>query len=625
MARSGHSTQLTSRRHRTHQPQSQKLTENEISELKNYLPEWTSAKRSEKRGVFNAIAQAARLFAPKVDQGQWKKRKQMYETWLFNNKKKKERKDMIKYGRKWTPRQVIYQQNREEVLKRIEDKFGAKPGGQDMFKHYQAVVKKVMADLSEDELEKAKETTEEWSNNFPPPETQAQVAHKKGPTMWDESFMKTKDWEDIEPVWQEYAQGTVQEGEKRMKKPVFDLELDGDGMPLLPDITETKLEEKKAIVRAFLTKHYRICSGIDKAVVPWSAIIQSQDDFVARQYLPEDENLKEPSKLQNWDTTALLNFWYARQKMGEGPMFLFKAWRNKEGDMVDSVVSEKSPPRLKLSTASPEELLGKKDAIEAPARTTRKLLEQGAKSNVHVPLSHMSLSMLFNWYSISAPPPTPSPASAPIASSSARVPHAALDVPMPDLHSMARSSMRAFDAKPWNPIPHFPFPPLQAIATSLLLDQSVTGTTSPSQSALPPLIDISIAVEPTPSKIEDPSAIEGLSFELSQVQPARDPSPTPPTAGAILVPDDPCNLVLEYNSGDEMDVENEIIEFQVTNTDVRVTYIDIRVTSIDVRATDIKFRASSTKFWVTNTDIRVTDIDIRVTDIEFWGCRKLDK
>ncbi|KAG1745812.1 uncharacterized protein EDB91DRAFT_1245963 [Suillus paluster] len=167
----------------------------------------------------------------------------MYKTWLFNNKKKKERKDMIKYGRKWTPRQVIYQQNREEVLKRIEDKSRAKPGGQDMFKHYQAVVKKVMAKLSKDELEKAKETTEEWSNNFPPPEIQVQVAHKKGPVymehfsneMWrqcgmrvfvlsawkscsgcqhddnealgdGDSFMKMKDWEDIEPVWQEYTQ-----------------------------------------------------------------------------------------------------------------------------------------------------------------------------------------------------------------------------------------------------------------------------------------------------------------------------------------------------------------------------------------------------------------------------------
>jgi hypothetical protein len=51
-----------------------------------------------------------------------------------------------------------------------------------------------------------------------------------------------------------------------------------------------------------------ICSGNDKVVMPWSAIIQSQDDFVARKYLPEDVDLKEPSKLQNWDTTALLNF-----------------------------------------------------------------------------------------------------------------------------------------------------------------------------------------------------------------------------------------------------------------------------------------------------------------------------
>jgi hypothetical protein len=79
MARSGHSTQLTSGRHRARQPLKQKLTENEILELKNYLPEWTSAKRNEKRAVFTAIARAARLFAPKVDQRQWKKRKQVID------------------------------------------------------------------------------------------------------------------------------------------------------------------------------------------------------------------------------------------------------------------------------------------------------------------------------------------------------------------------------------------------------------------------------------------------------------------------------------------------------------------------------------------------------------------
>ncbi|KAG1719959.1 hypothetical protein EDB19DRAFT_1918360 [Suillus lakei] len=97
----------------------------------------------------------------------------MARALLFNNKKKKERKDMIKYERKWTPRQVIYQQKCEEVLKRIKDESGAKPGGPSMFKHYQAAVKGVMAELSDAKLEKAKETAEEWSNNFPPPKIQA--------------------------------------------------------------------------------------------------------------------------------------------------------------------------------------------------------------------------------------------------------------------------------------------------------------------------------------------------------------------------------------------------------------------------------------------------------------------
>ncbi|KAG2062708.1 hypothetical protein BDR04DRAFT_1164749 [Suillus decipiens] len=168
------------------------------------------------------------------------------QDWLFNNKKKKERKDIIKYGRKWTPRMVIYQQNQEEVLKRIEDESGAKPGAPGFFKHYQVAVKRVMAELDEDELEKAKETAEEWSNNFSPPEVQAQVTRKKGlaymehfsKEMWrqcrmrvfmlsawkieqgetscryddnealgvGDSFMKTKDWEAIKTVWQEYAQ-----------------------------------------------------------------------------------------------------------------------------------------------------------------------------------------------------------------------------------------------------------------------------------------------------------------------------------------------------------------------------------------------------------------------------------
>jgi hypothetical protein len=85
MTRSGHSIHSTSGRHRARQPQTQKLTDKEIAKLKSYLPNWTSTKKSEKQGVFTAIAQAARLFALKMDLGQWKKRKQVMHPCCVEN------------------------------------------------------------------------------------------------------------------------------------------------------------------------------------------------------------------------------------------------------------------------------------------------------------------------------------------------------------------------------------------------------------------------------------------------------------------------------------------------------------------------------------------------------------
>jgi len=48
----------------------------------------------------------------------------------------------------------------------------------------------------------------------------------------------------------------VKGGQKRVRKPAFELKMDEGGTVLLPDIRDTKLEEKKAIVRAFLILHH---------------------------------------------------------------------------------------------------------------------------------------------------------------------------------------------------------------------------------------------------------------------------------------------------------------------------------------------------------------------------------
>ncbi|KAG1814429.1 uncharacterized protein BJ212DRAFT_1482160 [Suillus subaureus] len=185
---------------------------------------------------------------------------------------------------------------------------------------------------------------------------------------------------------------------------------------------------------------------------------------------------------------------------------------------------------------------------------------------------------------IKAPAPAPahkSPKFSPPSSSSA-VPAAALDLPMPDHHAMAIviwdgaaciAILEACVAEQdgmidtlqclheglrckiidWHPASPLPEPP--ANATSLLLDQSIPPTMSPSTSALPPLIDLSIGeMTPTPPKFEDASTIEGLLFEYNRVvQPE-----VPDTSSKIVDLGDLGNLVPEYDSSNDMDVEVKV-------------------------------------------------------------------
>jgi hypothetical protein len=59
---------------------------------------------------------------------------------------------------------------------------------------------------------------------------------------------------DVEAIAE---RGRHQKGSKRTtRKPEFELEEDEDGVPFLPETSDLKLDVKKDIIRAFLTKHY---------------------------------------------------------------------------------------------------------------------------------------------------------------------------------------------------------------------------------------------------------------------------------------------------------------------------------------------------------------------------------
>ncbi|KAG1725241.1 hypothetical protein EDB19DRAFT_1833858 [Suillus lakei] len=174
-------------------------------------------------------------------------------------------------------------------------------------------------------------------------------------------------------------------------------------------------------------------------------------------------------------------------------------------------------------------------------------------------------------------------------SSHLAVPHAALDMLMLDLHAMAiaiqdgAAQITLLEARvaeqdgrfdtlqclheslqhkivDWHP--SFPLPDPPANATTMLLDQSVSVSVSmsPPESALPPLIDLSMAgMAPTPPTPKDASAIEGLVFEDNEVVHPEDPH----TSSKHVDPGNPGNLVPEYNSADDMDVEVKVEEVKV--------------------------------------------------------------
>ncbi|KAG1841525.1 hypothetical protein F4604DRAFT_1690358 [Suillus subluteus] len=102
-----------------------------------------------------------------------------------------------------------------------------------------------------------------------------------------------------------------------------------------------------------------------------------------------------------------------------------------------------------------------------------------------------------------------------------------------------------------NQHPSFPLPDSPAPAT-FLLDQSITPSMSPLHLQLPNLINLDMGVmEPSSLKVEDASDMVGLIFGPSPVQPDG-----PQLSSKIEDPDDPGNLVPEYNSvSEEMDVE----------------------------------------------------------------------
>ncbi|KAG2143564.1 uncharacterized protein EDB93DRAFT_1251979 [Suillus bovinus] len=338
--------------------------------------------------------------APKMDAWLLKKRK---SDWLYNQRAEKTLKKQSKFSKKWTTWLVIEHQYKKEIL----EKTGARPEGKELIKHYQGAVNAIMANLSEEQLKEANKTAIEWSSSAPPTDVQAEFTQKKAPGMmkdlatqlWRQagmrifilsawktkegkvringidfneklegnSFTNTKDWKPMLPEWNAYvgeefaidrnddddgnedADGKESRNQRRKKE--FTLEVDAYGLPVIPDIESLNLENKKSLIRTFLTKHYRFCSQKPKESVPWSAVMEAQENFIEPKFLPTGGKIKDPSKLQLHEADWLLQFWHQRQKDKVRPTFEFKGWQDHEKEMREPV--EKISESDSSTTCSP--------------------------------------------------------------------------------------------------------------------------------------------------------------------------------------------------------------------------------------------------------------------------------
>ena len=76
------------------------------------------------------------------------------------------------------------------------------------------------------------------------------------------------------------------------------------------------------------------CSKEKDARVPWKYVVEEPDTFVDAKYLPDGVKLKDTEKLVAVEVDALLNHWRRRQQRpSEGPVFLFRRYRMKDGTL----------------------------------------------------------------------------------------------------------------------------------------------------------------------------------------------------------------------------------------------------------------------------------------------------
>ncbi|KAF8162562.1 hypothetical protein B0H34DRAFT_794366 [Crassisporium funariophilum] len=301
----------------------------------------------------------------------WRVRKSQVKRWFQNTFRRPSALARLSMTRKASLKQVachVYKQEIAAIASRKAN--SAKPGSQQYMPIFQAAVNEFMETLDDEALVALEQERANRIIEGQPVDVKRKTVERLGHTyleksahmQYNEMGRRLLFWdfhenragvrlfsffdfnEDIGPVkvlpfikkfpqavehfkdyWYQYMQYCYQvesgeeapAGQARSAYRLMDLDRDLKGFPMLPPVGEKEsLTDMKAMIRSFVTAHYRFASGRQHDRVPWKQIKEHTGDFIDDEYLPSQPiidatvaPIEDPSDMKKEQVYRLVEHW----------------------------------------------------------------------------------------------------------------------------------------------------------------------------------------------------------------------------------------------------------------------------------------------------------------------------
>ncbi|KAH9016359.1 hypothetical protein EDB84DRAFT_1567252 [Lactarius hengduanensis] len=342
-----------------------------------------------------------------------KEAKQKIKKWYYNHYNPPHR-QVIKFVRRWSARNVFYHEDKVDIMKLAEDMSRAAPGMEAFLGSIQLATTELWKKLPVEEQERFAQTADEWSDNGPPKGIQAKMAsaairgqivrdfqtqlyrtcgarsivllayQKEDGTPqvsmdeWNADVGGGMDFNDFCPKWrstvlwdtwkkygrkcfeQDDDQNAQKDLSRTIKIPVQITTNKKTGEPEIPSIVKGGGHQTKVVqtaLRGYCTAHIRFISGKPYATIPWAKLSTTPTAWIQEECYPPGFKWADPSKIRLNDVHDLLIYWRQRKEDGLDPLI----WNPSCELLADSDLEKTSkhlPARRRHQNASTSDVDG---------------------------------------------------------------------------------------------------------------------------------------------------------------------------------------------------------------------------------------------------------------------------